>query len=157
MTVSEAYFYLDSVRRIEAEIVKKQLQHDELQSCLLPRAITYDGDHVQTSPDDAMSKIAAKVVDMEREIRDLRAEKARLIVDINTAIAMLESDTEQMILLGFYVGRLPASRIAEIVHYSVRGVYKAKARAVRHLAEKCAQSSVPDRDSMYSEPDGREE
>lgn len=141
MTISETYEFLDSVRKMEAEIVKKQLQHDELQSCLLPKAITYDSDRVQTSPDDTMSKIASRVLDLEKEIRQMRARKANRIVTVSTAISKLENDTEQIILMAFYVGRLPASRIAEITHYTVRGVYKVKHRAVVHMAEKCSQSS----------------
>lgn len=140
MTVSEAYAYLNSIRKIENEIVKLQLQHDELQSCLLPRAITYDGDKVQTTPEDKMSEIAGQVLDMEKEIAQLKRRKAKLIIEINAAIRMLDNDVEQVILLGFYVGRLPATKIAEIVHYSVPGIYKIKRRAVVHLAEKCTQS-----------------
>lgn len=140
MTTREAYDFLNSVRRTEIAILKLQLQHDELQSCLLPRAITYDGDKVQTTPEDKMSEIAAQVADMEKQIAQLRLRKAQLIVDINAAIRMLDNDVEQVILLGFYVGRLPATKIAEIVHYSVPGIYKAKRRAVVHLAEKCTQS-----------------
>ena len=142
MTTSEAYAFLNSIRKIENEIVKLQLQHDELQSCLLAKAITYDGDRVQTSPEDKMLEIASRVLDMEKEIRDLKQRKAKRIVEVNNAIARLDNDTEQVILLGFYVGRLSAYKIADLVHYSVRGVYKAKHRAVIHLAEKCAQSSV---------------
>lgn len=141
MTTSEAYDFLNSVRRTEIAILKLQLQHDELQSCLLPKAITYDGDRVQTSPEDKMLEIASRVLDMEKEIRDLKRRKAALIVEVNDAIARLDNDTEQVILLGFYVGRLPAIKIADLVHYSVRGVYKAKHRAVIHLAAKCTQST----------------
>lgn len=140
MTTREAYDFLNSVRRTEIAILKLQLQHDELQSCLLPKAITYDGDRVQTSPEDKMSELAGKVVDMEKQIAQLRLQKAKLIVDINAAIRLLDNDVEQVILLGFYVGRLPATKIAEIVHYSVPGIYKVKRRAVVHLAEKCTQS-----------------
>ena len=140
MTVSEAYAYLNSIRKTDSEITKLQFQHDELQSCLLPKAITYDGDRVQTSPEDKMSELAGRVVDMEKQIAELRLRKAQLIVDINAAIRMLDNDVEQVILLGFYVGRLPATKIAEIVHYSVPGIYKVKRRAVVHLAEKCTQS-----------------
>lgn len=135
MTTREAYDFLNSVRRTEIAILKLQLQHDELQSCLLPKAITYDGDKVQTTPEDRMSEIAAQVADMEKQIAALKRRKAKLIIEINAAIAKLDSDVEQMILLGFYVGRLPAVRVAELVHYSIRGVYKVKRRAVVHLAE----------------------
>ncbi len=141
MTTREAYDFLNSVRRTEIAILKLQLQHDELQSCLLPKAITYDGDRVQTTPEDKMSEIAGQVLDMEKEIAQLKRRKAKLIIEINAAIAKLENDVEQMILLGFYVGRLPAVRVAELVHYSVRGVYKVKRRAVSHLAEVCTKCS----------------
>ena len=142
MTIQETYTFLNSVRKIEADIVKKQLQHDELQSCLLPKAITYDKDKIQTTPEDKMSETAAMVLDLEKDIRRLCARKAQLIVEINDAIGRLDSDTQQMILLGFYVGRLPAYKVADLAHYSIRGVYKAKHRAVVHLSEKCAQSAV---------------
>ena len=142
MTTREAYDFLNSVRRTEIAILKLQLQHDELQSCLLPKAITYDGDKVQTTPEDRMSEIAAQVADMEKQITALKRRKAKLIIEINAAIAKLDSDVEQMILLGFYVGRLPAVRVAELIHYSIPGLYKAKRRAVAHLAEKCTQSII---------------
>jgi len=140
MTTSEAYAFLNSIRKIENEIVKLQLQHDELQSCLLPKAITYDGDRVQTSPEDKMLEIASRVLDMEKEIRNLKQRKAKLIIEVNDSISKLDSDVEQMVLLGFYVGRLPAIKVAELVHYSVPGIYKVKRRAVIHLAEKCIRS-----------------
>lgn len=142
MTIKEAYNFLNQPRRLEYAIMKAQMQHDELQSCLLPKAITYDKDKIQTSPGDMMSETASLVLDLERDIRKLYARKAQLIVEINDAISRLDSDTEQMILLGFYVGRLPASRVADLVHYSLRGVYKAKHRAVIHLAEVCTKCSI---------------
>lgn len=141
MTVSETYDFLNAIRRTEAEMVKLRLKHDALQSCLLPQAIRYDGDHVQSSPEDLMSTTAAEVVDLEQQIRILNHKKLQQISDISFAIAKLDSDVEQMVLLGFYVGRLPVVKVAEIVHYTERGVYKVKARAVRHLAEKCTERS----------------
>ena len=144
MTTSEAYEFLDSIRRMEAEIMKKQLQHDELRSCLLPAGIRYDLDKVQSSPSDRMSVIEAKVVDLGREIEDLKMRKAKLIVEVNAAVTQLGNDTEEIILLGFYVGRLPARRLADMLHYTVRGIYKAKRRAVIHLAQKCSLSSPSD-------------
>ena len=134
MTVSETYDFLNAIRRTEAEMVKLRLKHDALQSCLLPQAIRYDGDHVQSSPEDRMSETAAEVVELEKQIRSLNRKKLQQIAHISNEIAKLENDTEQMVLLGYYVGRLPGARVAEIVHYSIPGVYKVKARAVRNLA-----------------------
>ena len=142
MTTREAYDFLNSVRRTEIEILKMQLKHDELQSCLLPKAITYDGDRVQMTPEDRMGEIAAQVADLEKQIAALKCRKAELIVEVNAAIVKLDSDVEQLVLLGFYVGRMPGPKVAEIVHYTTRGVYKVKHRAVVHLAEKCSTSSL---------------
>ena len=134
MTVSETYDFLNAIRRTEAEMVKLRLRHDALQSCLLPQAIRYDGDHVQTSPEDRMSETAAEVIELEKQLRILNRKKIQQIAHVSKEIAKLESDTEQMVLLGYYVGRLSGSRVAEIIHYSIPGVYKVKARAVRNLA-----------------------
>ena len=135
MTLSETYKFLESVKRIDLDIRKLQLKHDALQSCLLPKAITYDKDPVQTSPEDKMSEIASEVMDIEQELRKLAAMKRRRIQEVGERIATLENDSEQIVLLGFYVGNLPAPKVAEISRYSVRGVYKIRRRAVMHLAE----------------------
>lgn len=143
MTISETYKYLESVRRIESEIRKQQLKHDALQSCLLPKAITYDKDAVQTSPEDKMSEIAAEVADIEANLQILAVTKYRTINDLSKSIAKLDSEDEQIILLGYYIARRSVPDIAnEIIHYSERQTYRIKRRAVRNLANKLSQMSV---------------
>ena len=139
MTTNYVYIFLTSVRKIEAEIQKLTIRHDELQTCLLPGAIRYDGDRVQTSPDDKMSEIAAEVVDLERQIQELRLHKFRKVGEIADAVRMLGNDDEQMVLMGYYVGRLPMARVAELIHQSTRSAYYIRRRAVQHLAEKFSQ------------------
>lgn len=139
MTTDYVYIFLTSVRKIEAEIQKLTIRHDELQTCLLPGAIRYDGDRVQTSPDDKMSQIAAEVVDLERQVQELRRRKAEQVREIEDAIRMLENDDEQMVLMGYYIGRLPMARVAELIHQSPRSAYYIRRRGVKHLAEKFSQ------------------
>lgn len=137
MTISETYKYLESVRRIESEIRKQRLKHDALQSCLLPKAITYDKDAVQTSPEDKMSEIAAEVADIEANLQILAVTKYRTINDLSKSIAKLDSEDEQIVLLGYYIARRSIPDIAgEIIHYSERQTYRIKRRAVRNLANK---------------------
>lgn len=139
MTTNYVYIFLTSVRKIEAEIQKLTIRHDELQTCLLPGAIRYDGDRVQTSPDDKMGKIAAEVVDLDRQVQELRRRKAEQVREIEDAIRMLENDDEQMVLMGYYIGRLPMARVADLIHQSTRSAYYIRRRAVQHLAEKFSQ------------------
>lgn len=137
MTISETYKYLESVRRIESEIRKQRLKHDALQSCLLPKAITYDKDAVQTSPEDKMSEIAAEVADIEANLQILAVTKYRTINDLSKSIAKLDSEDEQIVLMGYYIARRSIPDIAgEIIHYSERQTYRIKRRAVRNLANK---------------------
>lgn len=136
MTIPETHKFLNSIKWLDIEIARKQLQHDGLESCLLPKAITYDKDTVQTSPADPMLAIASQVVDLEKQIRQLKAAKAERIVEVNSAIATLDDDAEQLVLLGFYVGRIRALEISEMTHYSISGVYKVRRKAVEHLAAK---------------------
>ena len=57
----QAYEFLNSARVLHWQWLRLKAKHDELQSCLLPAAIRYDKDKVQTSPEDAMSKIMAEI------------------------------------------------------------------------------------------------
>ncbi|MBR3366699.1 MAG: hypothetical protein IKG66_02765, partial [Lachnospiraceae bacterium] len=88
-TYSEVYEHLMLVRRINRRIWIAQLEHDELQSCLLPKAITYDQDVVQTSPGDRMGDIAGEVLDMEKKLRALQRRKATAFVQIRREIELL--------------------------------------------------------------------
>lgn len=141
MTIRETYEYLDSIRVTEAAIVKEQILIAEMRSCLLPKAITYDGDRVQTSPSDTMSSIVADIADRERDLERLKARKAELIKDISLAISKLQDDNEQIILIGYYIGRLPMKKVAAMAHYSPRGAYKVKKRAVAKLSKVCTKCS----------------
>ena len=52
MTLDETYDFLMQIRRKEIIIRRKESQRDELRACLLPGAIRYDRDRVQSTPTD---------------------------------------------------------------------------------------------------------
>ena len=53
----ETYDFLLSPRRIADEIWRKDIRRKELRACLLPAAITYDKDRVQTTPEDRIALV----------------------------------------------------------------------------------------------------
>ena len=63
----QAYEFLNSVRVLHLQWLRLKAKHDALESCLLPGAIRYDKDKVQTSPDDTMSKVISEIADLEKE------------------------------------------------------------------------------------------
>lgn len=136
MTTAETWTYLNQIYRIEETIRVKIAEHDALQSALLPRAITYDADKVQTSPSDAMSKIAGTVIDLEKEIRQMERDKLRLVSQISTDIGLLDNPVERIILLRHFVKLESMREIADLETYSYNHVFKIRRNAVRHLRDK---------------------
>lgn len=121
------------VRLIDKRIWLAEMEHAELQSCLLPSAITYDKDVVQTSPSDKMLDIAGKVIDLERKVARLKARKASLILTIKSQIGQLGDEDQRIILTAFFLARQPMSRIAEHTNRSISGVYAIRRKGIQAM------------------------
>lgn len=134
--LARVYDYLGRIRALERQIRRKVLQRDELQACLLPRAIRYDGDKVQSSPEDVMGEVAGAVLDLDREIEQLTREKAWLIREISGAIEALDDDTEKLVLTAYYICRMTIRQISEDIHYSRSQTYNYYRAGLLHLAER---------------------
>lgn len=135
MDLNETYDFLMQIRRKESIIRRKETQRDELRACLLPGAVRYDRDKVQSTPTDKMSDVMARVDELDREIEQLRREKASLIIEIGDAIEKLEDDNEKTVLTEFYIARAPMTQAADAINYSVRRAYDFRKRGVIHLGE----------------------
>lgn len=120
----QAYIFLNSARVLHWEWLRLKAKHDELESCLLPAAIRYDKDKVQSSPEDAMSKIVAEVAELEKEMNRVQQRKANQIAKIDKAISALPSDEERTALTMRYINRISVTDIAEAMGYSVKRVYQ---------------------------------
>lgn len=135
MDLNETYDFLMQIRRKEIIIRRKETQRDELRACLLPGAVRYDRDKVQSTPTDKMSDVMARVDELDREIEQLRREKATLVIEISDAIEKLEDDNEKTVLTVFYIARAPMTQAADAINYSVRRAYDFRKRGVTHLGE----------------------
>lgn len=135
MTISDTYKYLKEPRRIEWVIRKYTYQHDALQASLLPSAIRYDKDAVQTSPEDTLSDVASSVLELEKKIRDLECRRANILLTITAAIDRLPDEREAAILSAYYVRRIPMEKVAEQVHWSREHTYRLRKSGVKHLSE----------------------
>ena len=120
----QTYNYLNSVRVLHWRWLRLKARHDELESCLLPAAIRYDKDKVQTSPDDTISKIVAEISELETQMNEVLLAKAKRIDEITNIIHSLESDEERTALTMRYINRVPVADIAEAMGYSVKRIYQ---------------------------------
>ena len=101
----QAYEFLNSARVLHWKWLRLKAKHDELESCLLPAAIRYDKDKVQTSPEDPMSKIVAEINELEKEMAKVQYQKLKQIEKIEKAISSLVSDEERTALAMRYIDR----------------------------------------------------
>lgn len=131
----QAYIFLNSARVLHWEWLRLKAKHDELESCLLPAAIRYDKDKVQSSPEDAMSKIVAEVAELEKEMNRVQQRKAKQIAKIDKAISALPSDEERTALTMRYINRISVTDIAEAMGYSVKRVYQFMDRGGAQIAK----------------------
>lgn len=135
MTIAETYTFLKLPRRLEWEIRKLTYAHDELQASLLPSAIRYDKDVVQTSPEDRMPEATSKILELEKRIRLLDTRKVDTILAITTAIDQLQDAREATVLTAYYVSRIPMEKVAEQIRLSTQHTYRLRKSGVKHLSE----------------------
>ena len=131
--LKETYDFLLSPRRIADEIWRLDIRRRELRACLLPAAIVYDKDRVQTTPDDMMADTMADVVDLDAQIEILQRQRARQIRRIGKALDMLEDSREKAILEAYYIGQKSMTDIADRMNYSLQHTYRLKRDGVEKM------------------------
>lgn len=139
--LKEVKQFFRDIRREMAEIqeLKNLRQQKELE--LMPRAITYDGDKVQVSPDDTMSKICAALVDLDMELgRQIMILTKHQIV-AEQMIQKLDDPNERRVMRYYYLttieGQLPTwNQVAIRMNYYESYVKKLHGSALFHLSTK---------------------
>lgn len=129
--------FLYRVRCEMREIQIKQMQIASIRSTLLPSGIRYDGDRVQTSPSDPMSRVAARIDEMTRDIAEDCRQMQKDFNEARQMIGRLEDPRERQVLTLYFltptVNRM--EDVAEIMSYSVRQVFTIYEEALKHCSE----------------------
>lgn len=133
MDVREGKAILSEVRVIEAMIRRKLLQAEAIKASLLPRAIRYDGDKVQTSPRDPVLGVFERLDELNEEIDELARQKQRAIIRTIELIERVDGNLEKEVLTAFYVNEEPARKIARRMSFSRDSIYKIIRRAIERL------------------------
>lgn len=104
---------------------------------LLPQAIRYDRDHVQSSPTDSMSETVAYIADQANKLEALSARlEERRSVAIRMIMETLESNEREVMLL-YYIDSAVKLRtwqdVADEMGYSIETVHKCHKSALIKL------------------------
>lgn len=142
----EVYEFLTMPKKTKLQIRSKQMQiEDLLMLQMLPGAIRYDKDIVQSSPGDPMLKFIVRVDELERDIEGLKQQYVDEQKLISEAIEMLEDKREQVVLIGKYVSGDSYDEIAAELSLSVDRVFQIHRSAVDNMV------GVLDKMKHYSE------
>lgn len=139
MTTSEVKEYFKEIRREQSEVehLAGMIRREELN--FLPKAIVYDRERVQTSPDDILANKAAEIEEMERELRKsvviLMGKRARA----EAKIIQLDNHAEREVMRYYYLdslnGRLLSwDDVAQVMELSTASVFRIHGNALKNLS-----------------------
>ena len=141
----EVYEFLTMPKKTKLQIRSKQMQIEDLRLQMLPCAIRYDKDIVQSSPGDPMLKFIVRLDELERDIEGLKQQYVDEQKLISEAIEMLEDKREQVVLIGRYGRGDSYDEIAAELSLSVDRVFQIHRSAVDKMAD------IVDKVKHYSE------
>lgn len=141
----EVYEFLTMPKKTKLQIRSKQMQIEDLRLQMLPGAVRYDKDIVQSSPEDPMMKFIVRVDELERAIEGLKQRYVDEQKMISEAIEMLEDEREQVVLIGRYVNGDSYDEIAAELFLSVDRVFQIHRSAVDKMVD------IVDKVKHYSE------
>lgn len=126
--------YLQAPQALSEAIREKAEDIQELRCCLLPHGTGY-GVKVDTSPSDRFGRIMAVLADRERELEELKAERAAAVKSARAKINCLEDGREREILTLHYLNGWTMKKTAEKVGCCVKTAWRVNRSALIHLCE----------------------
>ena len=135
MTIQETYVFLGKVRGYDNRISRLENTIEALKLNLLPGAIRYDKDNVQTSNQNPMEDLFAKIDEYEREMLDLKNKRAEAVLAVDNALQKMKDCKEQRVLLEYYIGRISIPDIAVGMGITNRHCLRLKNNGVSMLSE----------------------
>ena len=141
MTERELRAWFKQVRKERYEIEHLKELINTAKTGLLPSGIRYDRDKIQTSPDDTMSKVMAKAVDMQRELENSISELQERHIRTEQLITRLDNSDEREVLRYYYLDSnngvpLTWEQVAIRMNFTVRHVHRIHDRALIDLVQK---------------------
>ena len=97
------------------------------------KAITYDGDRVQTSPADTMCERISKLVDLEKKLESEIILLEQTKTEILSTIHSLEDEQAEQVLYLRYLHHKNLYEISDTMGYTLRQLHRIHSRALNKL------------------------
>lgn len=140
MTATEIKNFFRQIRKEQNEIAHLAMLIQQEETMLLPKAIVYDKDRVQVSPEDKFSEICARISDMQEELGEsivkLKAKQMKAERLIRTLSDPDEREVMRWYYMTLYDNRpLTWQDVAIRMNYYRRHVIRIHGNALAHLVE----------------------
>ena len=132
MTKAEVHDKLTAPRRTKRKIAVTKAQMERLRVMMLPGAIRYDKENVQTSPQDPMLVFAEKMDELTSNAKRLETLYMQQYQEVETMADALDDAHRDVIKLR-YLAEYKPTEIAIELNYSESTVYKLKREAIKLL------------------------
>lgn len=132
MTKAEVHDILTAPRRTKRRIAVTKAQMERLRVMMLPGAIRYDKENVQSSPTDPMLVFAEKMDDLTNDVKQLELQYMQQYEKVELMANGLD-DAHRDVLKLRYLAEYKPPEIAVELNYSESTVYKLKREAIKLL------------------------
>lgn len=131
--MKEKIKYLERFGKIKKRIKMLTFNISELRLNMLPSAIRYDVDRVQTSPSDRMVKYAEELDELERKL-NVEIHRCNVALEeIENAIKSVDDEELQAILEGKYIFGKSYEQIGKQLGYSRRSIVRKHKDAIKKM------------------------
>lgn len=120
----DARDFLKRPTRIYGDIVTLQERIENLRMNMLPKAISYDKDRVQTSPQDPMPDFAAKIDELDRELVGRMKDYENAQDDVQDVIRQVNNADAREVLAKRYLGQKSWRSIERDMYLCDRQIYR---------------------------------
>lgn len=129
------YKKLNRVREADKKLKQKLLLLEELETILMPNAIRYDIEKVQTSPVDNLAEVVIKIATLRVKIQKMQAEILQAIEDNTNWINAIDDDNQKCVLMCRYINCLTQEKTARRLNFSLRYVQKLEVKGKTELTK----------------------
>jgi hypothetical protein len=140
MTATEIKNFFRQIRKEQNEIAHLAMLIQQEETMLLPKAIVYDKDKVQVSPEDKFSDICARISDMQEELGESIVKLKAKQMTAERMIRNLSDPDEREVMRWYYMTLydnrpLTWQDVAIRMNYYRRHVIRIHGNALAHLVE----------------------
>lgn len=132
---------LNRVRSIKEEINSKRIKLESLEACLLPGAIRYDVDRVQSTAGDKLPNLMDEILAVRKDIDNLQTDLDNAVKSVSHMIDKLPNINQRNVFYKRYLDVKHFEDISEELSYSIDSIYSMHRKGMKWLSDNCIDTS----------------